>query len=51
MILEYTLKYGNALYTVTGGDFEEAVEKLSEQLKIEINENQVRISSVVRIDR
>jgi hypothetical protein len=35
---------------VQAGSFEEALKGLSEQLKVEITENQVRISSVVRID-
>lgn len=49
MILEYRLKYGSEVYTVRAEDFNEALKKLSERLKVEIKENQVRISSIVRI--
>ncbi|QWA38882.1 hypothetical protein [Chryseobacterium sp. ZHDP1] len=45
----YRLKYNGDVFNVRAGGFTKALEKLKEFLKVEISENQVRISSVVRI--
>jgi len=50
MTLEYRLNYGKKFYDVRAGDFSEALKILSERLNIDIKENQVRISTVVRIE-
>ncbi|MEI7486286.1 MAG: hypothetical protein WCJ72_02540 [Chryseobacterium sp.] len=45
----YRLKYGNEVHEFTAKDFQESLIKLSSELKIDIKENQVTISSVLEI--